>query len=66
MLLMLASMSVLNLLTKYISTPKTCYKLFPRPPLFTVYHSYMQKLLLCFSLHRKCQTGNMRKACFLA
>lgn len=36
MLLMLASMPVLNLLTKYISTPKTCYKPFPRPPLLAV------------------------------
>lgn len=35
MFLILASTSVLNLLTKYITTPKISFKLFPWPPLFT-------------------------------
>lgn len=34
MFLILASMSVLNLLTKYTSTPKISFKLFPWSPLF--------------------------------
>lgn len=64
MFLILASMSVLNLLTKYTTTPTINFKLFPWPPLLH-YHPYVQKLLLCFSLHRKCQAGNMRKAWIL-
>lgn len=39
MFLTLASLSVLNLLTKYTTTPTINFKLFPWPPLFALLSS---------------------------
>lgn len=48
MFLILASMSVLNLLTKYTSTPQISFKLFPCSPLFTVLSFFCAEIASVF------------------